>query len=113
MLLMRGALSSGAVSSSWIWNLLTAVFTVTCVSLLGLRRRQIVLTEPLRGLYFTFSRLLTCCKLYRDHRTVSTRPVRITFLYPYYVVRHPCGSFAYRCGLPDSQGGMRHGRATP
>src|ERR1044071_545790 len=29
MLLIRGALSSGAVSSSWIWNLLTAVFTVT------------------------------------------------------------------------------------
>src|SRR5215218_4709980 len=35
MLLMRGALSSGAVSSSWIWNLLTAVFTVTGFSLLG------------------------------------------------------------------------------
>jgi hypothetical protein len=27
--LISGALSSGAVNSSWIWNLLTAVFTVT------------------------------------------------------------------------------------
>src|SRR4051794_844755 len=29
MLLMIGALSSGAVSSSWIWNLLTSVLIVT------------------------------------------------------------------------------------
>src|SRR6476660_1372904 len=113
MLLIRGALSSGAVSSSWIWNLLTAVFTVTGFSLFGSASAAIVFTEPLYGLYFTFSRLLTSCKLYRDVRTVSTRPVRITFLYPYYVVRHLRGSFAYRCGLPESQGGMRHGRETP
>src|SRR3954454_24672341 len=54
MLLMRGALSSGAVSSSWIWNLLTAVFTVTCVSLLGSGRRQSSLQSP----YVAFTLLL-------------------------------------------------------
>jgi hypothetical protein len=34
--LMSGALSSGAVSSSWIWNLLTAVFTVNLLLVSGL-----------------------------------------------------------------------------
>jgi len=33
--LMSGALSSGAVNSSWIWNLLTAVLTVTSFSSLA------------------------------------------------------------------------------
>src|SRR4051794_30451226 len=54
MLLMRGALSSGAVSSSWIWNLLTAVFTVTGFSLLGLFRAAIALQSP----YVAFTLLL-------------------------------------------------------
>src|SRR5215207_6366582 len=54
MLLMRGALSSGAVSSSWIWNLLTAVLTVTGFSLLGLGGRQ----SPLQSPYVAFTLLL-------------------------------------------------------
>jgi hypothetical protein len=52
--LIRGALSSGAVNSSWIWNLLTAVFTVTCIPPLA-RFTEFRFTEPLRGLYFTLS----------------------------------------------------------
>jgi hypothetical protein len=33
--LISGALSSGAVSSSWIWNLLTAVLTVNLLLVSG------------------------------------------------------------------------------
>src|ERR1700750_3170723 len=79
MVLMSGALSSGAVNPSWIWNLLTAVFTVNLLLVSGLRGRmgspggEIRFTEPLRGLYFTLSRLLTWSKLYRDLGPLSTR----------------------------------------
>jgi hypothetical protein len=40
---MSGALSSGAVNSSWIWNLLTAVLTVNLLLVSGLLGRMGVL----------------------------------------------------------------------
>src|ERR1700749_136824 len=65
MVLISGALSSGAVSSSWIWNLLTAVLTVTLRLASALPGAVYRFTEPLRGLYLTLSLLLTRSKLYR------------------------------------------------
>src|SRR5688572_24590063 len=63
MLFRIGALSSGAVSSSWMWNLLTSVFTViNPASRLSGHHR------PLEGAigrpHFTKSQLLTWSKLY-------------------------------------------------
>src|SRR6185369_6636256 len=55
MLLMRGALSSGAVSSSWIWNLLTAVFTVTSLLASGSSSGR---HFALRSRYVAFTLLL-------------------------------------------------------
>src|SRR4051812_34339199 len=81
IVLIRGALSSGAVNSSWIWNLLTSVLTVTGhpppTLMKGIR-----FTEPLIGLYFTFSHLLTSRKLY----LVLCRPasrLKATAFYPH------------------------------
>ena len=55
--LISGALSSGAVSSSWIWNLLTAVFTVNLLLVSGLPAGIVGLVGNLRGnpLYRAFT----------------------------------------------------------
>jgi hypothetical protein len=53
MLLSRGALSSGAVNSSWIWNLLTAVLTVTRFSTFGSKAQDFAL----QSLYLAFTLL--------------------------------------------------------
>src|SRR5690242_14457909 len=108
MLLMRGALSSGAVSSSWIWNLLTAVFTVTWLLASGSASgRHFALQSP----YVAFTLLLAAYLLdvsYTDFGgrfQAASDPAleahRFGFLYPYYGFKHPSGSFAYRCGLPQ------------
>jgi hypothetical protein len=54
--LISGALSSGAVNSSWIWNLLTAVLTVTCVSSLACLA-GLVGESALQSLYVAFTLL--------------------------------------------------------
>jgi len=59
MVLMSGALSSGAVNSSWIWNLLTAVLTVNLLLVSGLLGRMGVLVgrSALQSLYVAFTLL--------------------------------------------------------
>src|SRR3954449_3863946 len=113
MLLIRGALSSGAVSSSWIWNLLTAVFTVTSLlasgSIFGAAFR---FTEPLRGLYFTFSRLLTCRKLYLVLRTLSSWSKSL-FSTRYTSIRTSLVHWATVAPSQEPRRQLRHGRATP
>src|ERR1700712_2064736 len=54
IVLISGALSSGAVSSSWIWNLLTAVFTVTSVLASGSAEGGLF---ALQSLYLAFTLL--------------------------------------------------------
>jgi hypothetical protein len=57
--LMSGALSSGAVNSSWICNLLTAVLTVNLLLVSGLLGRMGVLVgeSALQSLYVAFTLL--------------------------------------------------------
>src|SRR5215208_2005102 len=64
MLLIRGAVASGAVSSSWMWKRLTSVLTVISW-----------VTAVSRGLYFTFSWLLTPRKCTGMFRTLPS-PIR-------------------------------------
>jgi hypothetical protein len=56
MVLMSGALSSGAVNSSWIWNLLTAVLTVNLLLVSGLLAGSVG-ESALQSLYVAFTLL--------------------------------------------------------
>src|SRR5215216_1634302 len=110
MLLMRGALSSGAVSSSWIWNLLTAVFTVTWLLASGSASgRQFALQSR----YVAFTLLLAAYLLDVSYTGFRGRFQAPPDRFSLPVLRLSAPVRFIRLSLRPSPARRQHGRATP